>query len=180
MVIRTPKIPAPRAEFQAGDPLQGPAEPDEVSGRIRPARLIQATSRKAKPSTLSSHGESLVYARRSRLERRVGPAGNQATSVGKALGPGSQPFDESLAPLLNQLAVRRVCRQVALFAGIGLQVEQVLSAVVRAPDVLEAAVGQPMERLVLAVAGGMFEVEPRVTHVVGCRSLPSGQGAACQ
>ena len=58
-----------------------------------------------------------------------------------------------------------VLRQVMLFSWVLLQVEQMLSAISRTPDVFEAAISQCMKCLLLGVARRMLEVKPFANQV---------------
>ena len=100
----------------------------------------------------------LFCSRHVRLHRRIRAARNQSSPVRESFRPVGQPLDELFAPLLHLVVVVHIRRQVMLFRGIRIEVKEAFCTVIGTPDVFEAAVGERMERLLLAVAGRMFEM----------------------
>jgi hypothetical protein len=96
---------------------------------------------------------------------RVVTPWDQALAVGESLGTTLESPDQARAPPVQRFCVRCILGQIVAFLGIGCQVEELLAAVQRAPDILLLAVGEEMIGLHLAIAWGVLAVEPGTLDV---------------
>jgi hypothetical protein len=66
----------------------------------------------------------------------IGTTWDQSAVLGKSLGPLRETLNETISPCFKDGKMAFVLRQIMLFSWVPLQVEQMLSAVRRTPDVL--------------------------------------------
>ena len=93
------------------------------------------------------------------MDGGVGTAGDEARAVGETLGAVGECADQAGAPVGELVGVSVNGGEVVFFARVGFQIEELLGAVGRAPDVFVATVGERVEGLGGAVGVGVFGVE---------------------